>query len=99
MDKLNQEEINNCNIEYLVRLIKKYIYKKRKTEENRNYVLKFINEYNETKNQELKVENIASENITLQKSNVLPSISEGYMQDLLKDLLKENKYKKMNQKR
>ena len=94
MDKLNQEEINNYNIEYLVRLIKKYIYKKRKTEENRNYVLKFINEYNETKNQELKVENIASENITLQKSNVLPSISEGYMQDLLKDLLKKINTKK-----
>ena len=36
MDKLNQEEINNCNAEYLIRLIKKYIYKKRKTEENKN---------------------------------------------------------------
>ena len=90
-------------MEYLKRLIKKCIYKK--TEEKKKHVLKVINQYNENKKQELKVISIISQNITLAKNNLLPSFSEGYMQDLLNDLeylnnlLKEYKYKKNESKK
>ena len=68
------------------KLIRKYIYKKRKTEERNKQVLELIDEKNENKNEEIKVRYSISKNITLLKSNVRPSFSEEYLQGLLDDL-------------
>lgn len=68
------------------KLIRKYIYKKRKTEERNKQVLELIDEKNENKNEEIKVRYSISKNIILLKSNVRPSFSEEYLQGLLDDL-------------
>ena len=68
------------------KLIRKYIYKKRKTEERKKQVLELIDEKNENKNEEIKVRYSISKNIILLKSNVRPSFSEEYLQGLLDDL-------------
>ena len=45
----------------------------------RNTEICFKNGFNENKKEEIKVRNITSKNITLPKSNMLPSFSERYM--------------------
>ena len=74
--------------------------KKEKQTRKRKHVLKIINGNTiKKKEEEIKVRNVISKNITLPKSNVLPYFSKGSMLDVLDgleyfyNLLKEYEYK------